>query len=163
MDFGFSYIGLIYLLMLSIPNSLWVKYKPRNYDSYTMHENKIFMFFEKVGQILVCTSLIIFRDFNIYQISKWTLWLFVSFLVMTLYEIYWIRYFKSEHELKDFYRSLLGIPLPGATLPVIAFVMLGIYGKNPILIIVSIIFGIGHIGIHKQHVNEIRNNKRLFI
>ena len=44
--FGFSYEGLLYLLMLFIPNIIWTKYKP---------------------------------------------------------EGYWFRYFKSEHQIKDFY------------------------------------------------------------
>jgi len=29
---GFSYIGLIYLLMLFIPNIIWTKHKPAGYD-----------------------------------------------------------------------------------------------------------------------------------
>ena len=32
----------------------------------------------------------------------------MSFLCMLLYEIYWIRYFKSEKTMKDFYRGILG-------------------------------------------------------
>lgn len=75
---------------------------------------------------------------------------------MILYEIYWICYFKSEHEMNDFYRSLFVIPLAGAILPVIAFILLGIYGRSIILILTSITFGIGHIGIHTQHVHEIK-------
>ena len=70
---------------------------------------------------------------------------------MLLYEISWIRYFLSEHTEKNFYRSLFGIPVPGASLPVIAFLLLGIYGKVIWLIISIIILGIGHIGIHIQH------------
>jgi hypothetical protein len=31
-ELGFSYIGLIYLLMLFIPNILWTKNKPTDYD-----------------------------------------------------------------------------------------------------------------------------------
>ncbi len=33
MNFGFSYVGLIYLLMLFIPNILWSKNKPKDYES----------------------------------------------------------------------------------------------------------------------------------
>ena len=36
--FGFSYVGLIYLLMLFIPNIIWSKNQPIDYD--TTHENK---------------------------------------------------------------------------------------------------------------------------
>ncbi len=35
---------------------------------------------------------LIFSDFNINKISSWTIILLIAFLVMVLYEIYWIRY-----------------------------------------------------------------------
>ena len=54
------------------------------------------------------------------------------------------------------YRSFLKIPVAGATLPVIAFLILGIYGKNIFLIFATILFGIGHIGIHLNHKKEIK-------
>ena len=75
---------------------------------------------------------------------------------MLLYEIYWIRYFKSNKTMKDMYSSILGIPVAGATLPVLAFLLLGVYGKNIPLIVSSIILGIGHIGIHLNHRKEVQ-------
>ena len=74
--------------------------------------------------------------------------------MMVLYEVYWIRYFKSEKTMKDFYSSILGIPVAGATLPVLAFMLLAIYGRNAILGVAVIILGIGHIGIHLMHKKE---------
>lgn len=74
---------------------------------------------------------------------------------MVLYECWWIRYFRSNRTLSDFYSSFLGVPVAGATLPVIAFLLLGIYGKVIWLIVSVIILGIGHIGIHLQHRREI--------
>lgn len=65
-----------------------------------------------------------------------------------------MRYFKSERRLADFYSSLLGIPVVEATLPVLAFFLLGIYGKVIWMLIASVILGIGHIGIHLQHRRE---------
>ena len=56
--------------------------------------------------------------------------------------------------MKDFYSSILGIPVAGATLPVMAFALLAVYGKNIILGIAVIILGIGHIGIHLMHKKE---------
>ena len=81
MHFGFSYVGLVYLVMLMLPNLIW---------------KKIF-----------------------------------------------------------FHSSILGIPVAGATLPVLAFLLLAIYGKNIILGIAVVILGIGHIGIHLMHRREI--------
>ncbi len=159
MNFGFSYVGLIYLLMLFIPNILWSKNKPKDYEKYVVNENKILLMFERIGEVIVSCFVLIFSDFNINEITLWSLWLFVSFVFMILYEIYWVRYFKSKRLLKDFYSSLLGIPVVGATLPVVAFLLLGIYGKNIFLIISAIILGIGHIGVHIDHYNEIKQER----
>lgn len=155
MNFGFSYVGLIYLLMLFIPNILWSKHKPQDYDKYVVNENRVLLMLERIGEILVCCFALIFSDYNINEITLWSIWLLISFILMILYEVYWVRYFKSKKALKDFYSSLLGIPVAGATLPVCAFLLLGVYGKNIFLIISAIILGIGHIGIHINHYKEI--------
>lgn len=80
----------------------------------------------------------------------------MAFTLMILYEVYWIRYFRSDKTMVDFYSSLLGIPVAGATLPVAAFAILAVYGKNVILGIAVIILEIGHIGIHLHHRKEIQ-------
>lgn len=160
LNFGFSYIGLIFLFMLMIPNIIWTKNKPKDYEKYVVNENKILLIFEKIGEILVTCISLIFDDFNIHNFTLWTIWLIVSFILMVLYEMYWIRYFKSEKTMEDFYSSFIGIPVAGATLPIIAFLLLGIYGRNILLIISVIILGIGHIGIHLNHKKSlIRESK----
>lgn len=152
--FGFSYIGLIFLLMLFIPNIIWSTNKPENYEKYIKNENKILLIFERIGEIAVTCLSLIFADFNINEISSWTAVLLTAFNLMILYEIYWLRYFKSSKTMKDMYSSLLGIPVAGATLPVLSFLLLGIYGKNIFLIVSTVILGIGHIGIHLNHRKE---------
>lgn len=149
--FGFSYVGLLYLLMLFIPNLIWTKNKPLNYDNVQKNENKILLIFERNGQMLVTVSAVIFTNFNIKNFSIWSIWLILSFILMILYEICWIHYFKSKKTLKDFYGNFLDIPVPLASLPVTAFLLLGIYGRVLLLIISVIILGIGHIGIHLEH------------
>lgn len=62
--------------------------------------------------------------------------------------------------MKDFYCSLLGVPVAGATLPVCAFFLLGIYACNIFLLTAVVILGIGHIGIHLQHRNEILGKRK---
>ena len=57
--------------------------------------------------------------------------------------------------MKDFYSGILGIPVAGATLPVLSFMLLAIYGKNILLGAAVVILGIGHIGIHLIHRMEI--------
>lgn len=152
-NLGFSYIGLLFLLMLFIPNIIWSKRKPQGYTSE--NENKILLFFERLGEVLTCCCSLVFSDFNIHKWTLWSLWLITAFLFMIMYEAWWVRYFRSERRLSDFYSSFSGIPLAGATLPVIAFFMLGIYGKVGCMLIAAFILGIGHIGIHIQHKNSI--------
>lgn len=159
-DFGFSYVGIIYLLMLFIPNLIWAKNMPNGYSEIVKEENKILLLFERVGQVTVTCFAVIFKDFNITDLSIWSFLLIASFVVMLLYEANWIRYFKSEHSLKDFYKSFLGIPAPLATLPVIGFLLLGIYGKVIWMIIAVLVLGVGHIGIHLQHITSIKINDR---
>jgi len=151
--FGFSYIGLIFLLMLTIPNLIWTKYQPNGYDFHG--ENKVLLIFERVGQVLVTSTSLIFSNFNLRPWSIWTLWLVAAVILMLMYECWWIRYFRSPKGLADFYSSFCGVPVAGATLPVAAFLLLGIYGKVVWLIISVVILGIGHIGIHLQHLKEI--------
>jgi hypothetical protein len=154
-NFGFSYIGLIFLLMLMIPNIIWSKNKPKEYDKYVKNENKVLLLFERIGEMLVTCLSLIFSNFNINKISSWTIILLIAFIIMILYEIYWIRYFKSNKTMKDMYSNLLGVLVAGATLPVIAFLLLSVYGKNLFLFISVIILGIGHIGIHLNHKKEV--------
>jgi hypothetical protein len=155
MHFGFSYVGLIYLVMLMFPNIIWTKNQPKDYEKYAVNENKILLTFERIGEFFVSCAVLAFTDFNFKPWSSWSWWLIVSFVFMILYEIYWIRYFKSKKTMRDFYSNLLGIPVAGATLPVIAFFLLAIYGKNFLLGIAVGILCIGHIGIHLMHKKEI--------
>lgn len=155
MKFGFSYVGLIFLAMLLIPNMLWTKNLPKDYEKYVVNENKVLLALERIGEVLVSAAVLIFADFNIKPWSNWSWWLVAAFALLVLYEIFWIRYFRSEKTMKDFYSSLLGIPVAGATLPVLAFLLLAIYGKNIILGAAVVVLGIGHIGIHWMHKKEI--------
>lgn len=151
--FGFSYIGLIFLLMLTVPNLIWVKNHPQDYDS--SGENKLLLIFERVGQVLVTVSALFFSDYNPKQITVWETWLIAAIIFMILYECWWVRYFNSKRRLTDFYSSFCGFPVAGASLPVMAFFLLGIYGKVIWLMISVAILGIGHIGIHLQHRKNI--------
>lgn len=155
--FGFSYVGLIYLIMLFVPNILWTKRMPVGYSS--LGENKALVAFERCGEVLVSCCALFFDDFNVHSWSIWTLWLVASFCLMVLYEIWWVRYFRSKRQLEDFYSNLFFIPLAGATLPVFAFFLLGIYGRVIWLVISSLILGVGHIGIHIEHKMELKNGR----
>jgi len=154
-NFGFSYIGLIYLLLLFIPNIIWTKRQPVGYKELALQENKILLIFERVGQVFVVVAAVMFSDYNPTVFEAWTAWLIVSAALMLLYEAAWVRYF-IKPTLENFYGSFLRIPIPLASLPVLAFLLLGIYGKVIWLIISAVVIGIGHIGIHARHLETLK-------
>lgn len=163
-SFGVGYVGIIFLLMLFIPNLIWIKFQPIGYAEYARKENKILGVLEKAGEVGATILLPIFTDFNFksrfigntgFYFSYLDLYIVLAFVLMILYEVYWIRYFKSGHTMKDFYRGIAGIPLAGATLPVLSLLLIGISARNVALIPVALVLGIGHIGIHYMHYLEI--------
>lgn len=149
MDFGFSFVGLMFLVMLFVPNMIWSKYQPKGYDEFSKHENRLLLVFERTGQVLVTIfSLFCGLKFNSYYI-------FLGFAFLAVYELAWINYFKSDITVNDFYSSFLKIPLPLAVLPIFAFLFLGLASNNIFLIISTMILAIGHIGIHYNHKKEL--------
>ncbi len=159
MQMGFSYVGLIMLLMLFIPNFIWTKNQPKDYDKYAAKENKILLAFERAGQFIVTPCALLFSSFNPHGWNFWCAVLILAILNLVVYDIAWVRYFKSEKTMEDFYRGFLGMPLALATYPVIAFYLLGVFGGNIIMILGSVILGIGHIGIHAQHARQVYGRK----
>ena len=51
MEFGFSYIGLVYLLMLFIPNIVWSRMRPVDYDELAGKEDRFLVILERIGEI----------------------------------------------------------------------------------------------------------------
>lgn len=154
MQLGFSYVGAVMLVLLFVPNIIWTRHKPRGYEQSVGRESRLLQGLERTGEVLVTGFSLIFSDFNLRPPDFRSLWLVGAGVLMVLYELFWIRYFRSEQTMKDFYSSLLGIPVAGATLPVLAFLLLAVYGKNPLLLASALLLGIGHIGIHLGHRRE---------
>lgn len=151
--FGFSYVGLLFLLLLMIPNLLWAKNKPEGYDPGG--ENRLLLALERAGQVLVSAMSLCFAQLNLRPWTAWSGWLALALLLMAVYECFWARYFRGGHTLEDFYGSFWGVPVAGATLPILAFLCLGLYGKTLWFLLAVMILGVGHIGVHLQHRNAL--------
>lgn len=139
--------------MLFVPNIIWAKNKPIDYEIYSKNENKTLSLIEKIGQVsVVCFSLIFADKINP---NPWLFVLILAFILVILYELYWVKYFKGPKRMEDMYSSFLGIPVAGATLPVLAFLLLGIYKMNFFLIMSALILAVGHIGIHLDYERQL--------
>ena len=154
MQFGFSIAGALFLAMLFIPNILWSRHLPEGYDELSKRENRVLLGFERVGEVLATCTAVIFVCPKGWSFP-WLLWLVAAFALMVLYEIAWVRYFKSDGQVADMYRPLGPIPIPLASLPVAALLLLGIWCLSPATIAAAVILGIGHIGIHLGHLREL--------
>jgi len=158
-QFGFSIAGAAFLLMLFTPNIIWARNQPPGYTELATHENRILLTLERVGQVAVTCASIAFVSPKGFSMP-WLLWLVAALVLMVLYEAAWIRYFKGGKELINMYAPLGFIPLPLATLPVAAFILLGIWCQSPIAVLAAVILGIGHIGIHLGHARELFRSVR---
>ena len=89
----FSYIGLVFLLMLFVPNILWAKRMPKDYEKYSRNENRVLLVLERIGQVLV-TLFALFAPARC-ESKWWIVWLVAAGALMALYEVFWISYFRS--------------------------------------------------------------------
>ncbi|MBO9578716.1 MAG: hypothetical protein J7480_08135 [Microbacteriaceae bacterium] len=151
--FGFSWIGAAFLLGLFVPNLIWASAaRPAGYDP--SGESPVLQWFERIGQALTVAAALLLADTNPGPWSPWSWWLVAAVVCMALYEAAWIRYFASARTMATFYRPFLGVPVPLATLPVAAFLLLAAYGRLLTLALAVVVLGIGHIGIHMRHARE---------
>ncbi len=153
--FGFSYVGLVFLLLLFVPNILWAKSPPEGYGELEKSEPKWLRLLERAGQVLCTCCALCFSDLNLRGFSRRSLILLAAFALMVLYEVCWYGYFKGPHTVSVFYADRFGIPVPLAVLPVAAFFLLGVYGRVAWLVLASLVLGVGHISIHLRHRKEV--------
>ena len=152
---GISVVGIVFLLMLFIPNIIWSKKQPEGYEEASKRENKVLLALERAGEALVSTLVLIDRRLDSFSLSPRSGYMILALILMLLYELYWRKYFRSSRTLTDMYSDYCGFPLAGASLPVFAVFLLGIYACNVFLTAAAVILGIGHIGIHLMHKKDI--------
>ena len=80
MHFGFSYVGLIYLIMLMLPNLLWTRNQPKDYEKYAGNDIELldthgvlqlgpFPFLFDIEDLPIIKSHIWYRDKDGYLVS----------------------------------------------------------------------------------------------
>ncbi len=149
---GLSWLGALFLLGLTIPNLLWAGRKPQGYDP--SREKRRLTLLERTGQVWVTCGALLSGGICLRPWSPWSWWLAAAAALMVLYEFWWVRYFRSSRTMADFTAGLLCFPVAGASLPVLAFFLLGVYGRAWWMLPGAVILGIGHIGIHLEHRRE---------
>jgi len=154
-SFAFSPLGAAYLAMLFIPNALWARLRCKDADLAAPNENQLLLALERVGQGTT-TMAVLFAPASDSPGTPRLVCLGASLLAMVLYELSWLRYFRTDRSVADLYRSLGPVPLPLALLPVLGFLLLALYEVHVVLLGAVVILGVGHIGIHRQHARRLR-------
>lgn len=155
-SFGFSAVGLVFLLCLFVPNILYGLKQPAWQAGMSAAEPAYFRIPERIGEILVSVLLLCMKDLR--WPTTWTAnvwWFAAAAVLMALYLAAWARYFAGAGTPEDFYGPLLGVPIPLALLPVAAAILLGIYARSFWLIFAGAVLGFGHLGIHILHLRTL--------
>lgn len=157
---GFSFTGMLCLVMFIIPKLLWEK-KSRAEGFKINTRNKVLSVMAQFGQVAVIVVLLVFKSSDPYIrlleegiYFDWKIIIWVTALVaMNLYLVRGIVCVCSKKKRRDLYSFFAGFPVAGALMPAISAFLLGLYSMNLILMAVSVIWGTGFIG---TRINRLR-------
>ena len=128
--------GLILVLLILVPNIIYA-FKFR--DQQNKCTNKIMNIIEQIGRY-GCMFLMIFNigiaEFGFASKAMFLVYLIGNAVLLLSYLIIWILYFKKQTYWKQ---------LALAIIPTCLFLLSGITMQHYLLVIWSVIFGIGHI------------------
>lgn len=145
--FGFSWIGVVFLAVFFLPDMICTAKMQTAYspESTTMR----FAGMERLGIILVCAAAITCAPL---QPSTWNprCWLLIGAAAIGVaYLIWWFRKVaKKRTEKNETFSG--GVPLPGALAATCAFLLLGFYAQDLLLLVCTLFFAIGDIGVRRE-------------
>jgi hypothetical protein len=139
---GFSYIGLIIVAVVLLPNLLFVIFPPKNIPNGLEDVNLFFTIIERIGIIafivILLTSNVSFINLN------FNLFLLLMILCIVIYYVLWLRYVLKGQDFSLLFIPLLFIPMPMAIFPVCYFLFASLWINSIYLTITTLIFAIGH-------------------
>ncbi|MBE5874088.1 MAG: hypothetical protein E7287_06715 [Lachnospiraceae bacterium] len=128
--------GLVFVVLLLIPNII---YAIKDKNKQNKCTNKFMNVIEQIGRY-GCMFLMVFNigiaEFGFGSVYAFLIYLFGNTLLIILYWIIWILYFKKHTYLKQM--SL-------AVIPTCLFLLSGITMQHYLLVLFGVIFGMGHI------------------
>ncbi|MNI28475.1 hypothetical protein D3C73_822520 [compost metagenome] len=140
---GFSILGTVIAIAMLLPSMIiFTKFPPKHAVVEKSKLPKTFEILEKIGQAGCVASLVISKDyFVIEKINYFTL---LMIICIALYYALWIAYAIRGGDFSIMLKPLLFIPLPGAVLPVCAFIFAALWGQCIWLGVSAIVLAAGH-------------------
>jgi hypothetical protein len=140
---SFSIPALIVLLVILIPNLLFLVFPPKDMPGQLKNGGVLLNIMEQGGRILF---------FVIFPFTARTtapvgfsLYLCLAILFAFLYELLWLRYFHNQRAFRCLFGPVLGIPVPMALFPILSFAFAAGWLSAYWALIPLAAFGIGHI------------------
>lgn len=131
-----NFSGLIVIVLMLIPN---IVYSYKNKDAENKCTNKIINIIEQIGRYS-SMFLMIFNigilEFGFYSKSSFIIWLFSIIILILLYLIFWVAYFRINN---------FTLAMALAIIPSLIFIGSGFILRHYLLAISGIIFAISHI------------------
>ena len=138
MQYGFSYMGFLFLFFLMAPSFYWANLP--GYSQYRSHKKWVFAALDRAGLTAMFPITLIFKNYDYQGMDLYLIFLILAWLFMILYYVHWIRC--CRHHCTPI--SLGKLPL--TLLPVLSMLFLSIYGRSLWLFLAAAVYGIGHVG-----------------
>ena len=140
---SFSLPALFIILIILLPNLLFVLYPPVNKPEDIPEENKWISLLEHGGQILF---FIVFLFLPVTPLANRNPMLaFFMIFCTVIYYALWIRYMTKKQAFSALFETVLGIPIPMALFPILAFTFGILWLQTWPALIPLAFFTIGHI------------------
>jgi len=150
-------LGGIITIAILLPNLLVVFFPPNlklaNVSVRVGGLSRVMNIFERVGQIGSFT-IPFFYQLKCSTILDTTMLIIMSG-ALVLYYAGWTRYLVKGRNEGLFYKSMFGVPLPMAIMPVVYFISASVLLSSGWLLISAIVLGAGHIIVSWQHSRSI--------
>ena len=159
------YLGILIAIILILPSILIATiFKPKN----KIKDNKIeitkleniFSIIENFSRIGIIVTLCLSK--NSFDILKADVWFGIMIFFFILYYELFIKYIVNGREYDFLYKPFMYIKVPMAIFPAMGLIFAGIWGKNILLIILSIIFAITHIyNAYKYYIRNFNDKNNI--
>lgn len=157
---GFSYIGLIVVCVILLPNLLFMAFPPQNVPLGLKGGNILLTVMERAGQV----GFIIIPIISYSYFSGIAFNIFTGIMIFSAIMYYglWIRYFVRGREFYLLFKPLGVIPVPMAVFPIIYMLFSAIWLRHMWLGAAAVIFAVGHyFNSRKSYKHAIQNSEHI--
>lgn len=152
---GFSWLGTAISIVMILPSIIFfTAFPPVNMPEGLREAPVIFTILEKIGQV-ACFGLLALSKDRL-RLDRVNMWAVLMLVCIVIYYGLWLRYISAGQEFSSLWTPFLGIPIPLAVIPVLAFGFAALWGRSLWLGAASVILAIGHITVTWVSYTQIR-------